>query len=255
MKSNTTLRQLVALLDNTLRPENFNDASHNGLQLENRQPITRILTGVDASLQLLETAVEVGAQCIVCHHGISWGNSLARLTELNYKIIAYALQHDIAIYASHLPLDAHPDYGNNARICRELGITRLQPAYEYNGTPIGFIGELPTSTPFHTFFKLIQAKIAPHARAESFNCQNIRTVGVVSGGASEMAAEAHALGLDLFITGEPSLQGYIVAENLRQPVVYAGHYATETFGVKALAELITRQAGIEATFHDFKLTY
>ena len=255
MKKGIALNRLVGLLDTTLKPEAFRDDSHNGLQVANSGRVARVVTGVDASLRLLETAAALGAQCVVCHHGLSWGSSLARIVGLNHRLLAFALSNDIAVYASHLPLDAHPRYGNNAQLARALGLTRLKPAFPYHGTPIGLVGTLPEALAFDAFVERVRRAVSPAIRALAFGRTHVRSVGVVSGGASDMAATAAELGVDVFLTGEPSLQGYVLAENLAQPVLYAGHYATETFGVRALARLITSRLALPATFVDFDLPY
>ncbi len=255
MKNVIALDRLVGLLDSTLKRESFRDDSHNGLQVANSGRVARVVTGVDASLRLLETAAGLGAQCVVCHHGLSWGDSLARIVGLNHRLVSFALAHDIAVYASHLPLDAHPRYGNNAQLARALGLTRLKSAFPYHGTPIGWVGSLAEPLAFDAFCDRVRRAVTPAIRALDFGRKTVRTVGVVSGGAADMAAAANELGVDVFLTGEPSLQGYILAENLGQPVIYAGHYATETFGVRALAGLITRRLGLPATFADFSLPF
>jgi dinuclear metal center YbgI/SA1388 family protein len=250
-----TLDTLVALLDRTLDNAAFRDVSHNGLQIANSGTVTRAVTGVDASLRLLDAAAARGADCVVCHHGLSWGDSLARITGLNHRLVAFAIKHDIAVYASHLPLDAHPRYGNNAQLCKALGLTGLRAAFTYHGQTIGFTAALRKPLPFDAFVDRIRTAVTPNPRVLAFGAKQIQKVGVVSGGASDMIDQAAALGADVYLTGEPSLQGYTLAEHLGQNVVFAGHYATETFGVRALAGLIARQMKIPAEFIDFKIDY
>jgi dinuclear metal center YbgI/SA1388 family protein len=252
----TTLDALVSLLDTSLDCPAFRDASHNGLQLANRSgAVTRVVAGVDASLRLLKEAAARGAECVVCHHGLSWGDSLARITGLNHRLVSFAVEHNLAVYAAHLPLDAHPRYGNNARLCRALGLSGLKPAFDYHGQIIGFTAAAARPMTFGAFCDRVRVAVNPEIRALAFGAERVRTVGVVSGGASDMIDQAAALGLDVFLTGEPSLQGYNLAENLGMNVVFAGHYATETFGVRALAGLITRKLKIPAEFVDFKIGY
>ncbi|MDR2849146.1 MAG: Nif3-like dinuclear metal center hexameric protein [Verrucomicrobiota bacterium] len=250
-----TLDGLVSLLDTALNNSAFHDTSHNGLQIANDGAVTRVLAGVDASLRLLREAAARGADCVVCHHGLSWGDSLARVTGLNHRLVSFALAHNIAVYASHLPLDAHPRYGNNAQLCKALGLAGLKPAFVYHGQTIGFTAATAAPLTLDAFCDRVRAAVNPDLRVLAFGAARVRTVGVVSGGASEMIDQAAALGADVYLTGEPSLQGYTLAENLGQNVVFAGHYATETFGVRALAGLITRRLGIPAEFVDFKIGY
>lgn len=249
------LKSLVAFLDTTLESERYQDISHNGLQLANSGSVTRVVAGVDASLRLLKAAAAQHADCVICHHGLSWGASLARITGLNHRLVSFALAHNIAIYASHLPLDAHPTLGNNAQICQALNLTNLEPAFEYRGQKIGFMATTRRAESRTAVIKRIREVITPTIRVLEFGKKSIKRVGVVSGGASEMAEQAAEYGADLFITGEPGLLAYNLAEHHNLNVVFAGHYATETFGVRALAALITQEFGLTAKFIDFKIDY
>lgn len=215
------LSQVVAWLDRTLSVPSFSDVSNNGLQIARRgADVTHIAFGVDASLQTVRRAVEVGAQLLVVHHGISWGGGMKRLTDGLYEIVRTAAEADLALYAVHLPLDANRKYGNNYELARYLGLKNLKPAFVYHGETIGVTGVLP----------------------------NGRKVGICSGGAGCFAPEAKALGCDLFITGEADWGEVIAAENIGMPMICAGHYQTETFGVKALARALSRQLKLKAEF-------
>ncbi len=249
------LDSLVSLLDETLGIAAFRDASNNGLQIANDGSLTKVITGVDASLRLLKEAAARGADCVVCHHGLSWGDSLKRITGLNHRLVSYAIHHNIAVYAVHLPLDAHPRFGNNAQLCKALGLSRLKPAFTYHGETIGFTAAYAKAVPFEAFCGRVRTRVNPDCRILDFGAKSVKTVGVVSGGASDMIDQAAGLGVDVYLTGEPSLQGYNLAEHLNQNVVFAGHYATETFGVQALARLISRKLRLHAEFVDFKIGY
>lgn len=251
----TPLVKLTRFLDDTLDIAAFRDASNNGLQLENNGNVTCVLAGVDASLRLLEEAAARGADLVICHHGLSWGDSLKRITGLNHRLVAFAVRHNIAVYAAHLPLDAHPRYGNNAQLCKALGLSNPAPAFTYHGETIGFTAAYPRQIGFDAFCDRVRAHVAPEIRALGFGKKTVRKIGVVSGGAADMADQAAELGVDVFLTGEPSLQGYTLAENLGLNVVFAGHYATETFGARALAGLVGRRFKLPAEFVDFKIGY
>ena len=250
-----SLSTLVALLDKALAVNAFHDASNNSLQVANSGTVSRVITGVDASLRLLKEASARGANCVVCHHGLSWGDSLKRITGLNHSLISFAIAHDIAIYAVHLPLDAHPRYGNNAQLCKVLGLTRPKPAFIYHGETIGFTASYAKAITFAALCERVSKTVNPEIRALGFGKKNVQTVGVVSGGAADMIDQAANLGVDADLTGEPSLQGYNLAENLSQNVVFAGHYATETFGVRALATLIEQRLKIPSDFVDFRIPF
>ena len=250
-----TTDTLTRFLDATLKTGAIRDTSNNGLQIANDGTVTHIAVGVDASLRFLEEAAKHGADFVICHHGISWCDSLKRITGLNYELVSFAIRHNIALYASHLPLDTHPLYGNNAQLCKALDLTRLKPAFAYHGETIGFTGSLPKLVPFEAFCATVAEKVNADARTVAFGKKSVRTIGVVSGGAADMVEQAAALGVDAFVTGEPGLQGYIQAENLGMNAVFAGHYATETFGVRALAKRITERFRVPTTFIDFEIAY
>lgn len=250
-----TLDAFAQFLDRTLDCGAFRDASNNGLQVANGGRVSRVVTGVDASLRLFEEAASRGADAVICHHGLSWGDSLKRITGLNHRLVSFALQHGLAVYAAHLPLDAHPRCGNNAQLCKALGLGRLKPAFAYHGNTIGFVGELAAGQTLPAFCARVRRAVSPHALALDFGTRRVRRVGVVSGGAGDMVDQAAELGVDVFLTGEASLQGYNLAENLRQNVVFAGHYATETFGVRALAALVSKRLRIPAEFVDFRIPF
>lgn len=215
------LKRITDWLDAALDVASFSDVSNNGLQIARRgETAEKVAFGVDASAQTVAAAARAGAQLLVVHHGISWGGGIQRLTGGVYNVVKAALDADLALYAVHLPLDAHPRYGNNHELARALGLKGLKPAFVYHGETIGCIGALP----------------------------NGKRVGVCSGGAGGFAPEAKALGCDLYITGEADWGETIAAENVGMQMVCAGHYQTETFGVKALAKAMKRALRVETAF-------
>ncbi|MCL2103585.1 MAG: Nif3-like dinuclear metal center hexameric protein [Kiritimatiellaeota bacterium] len=252
---NVTTQHVTRFLDSTLKTDVFRDTSNNGLQIANDGTVSHVAVGVDASLRFLKEAAKQGADFVICHHGISWCDSLKRIAGLNYELVSLAIRRNIALYASHLPLDAHPQYGNNAQLCHALGITRLKPAFGYHGETIGFMGALPQAIPFRAFCARVAEKVNKAFSSVAFGPEKVRTVGVVSGGASDMVTQAAELGADVFLTGEPSLQGYNQAENAGMNVVFAGHYATEVFGIRALAKRIAEKFRIPVTLIDFAVPY
>lgn len=250
------LHALTAELDRLLNLAAFpGDASNNGLQVENSGKITKICTGVDASLRFFEEAAARGADGVIVHHGISWGDSLRRITGLNYRLIKTALRHDCALYAAHLPIDAHPALGNNARLADLLTLQDRHPFYAYHGQPIGFRGTLPAPMPLDALVALLCERVNPDLRVLPFGKREIRTVGIVSGGAADGVAQAAEAGLDLYLTGEPSLVGYNLAEQLGCTTIFAGHYATERFGVQAVGNWIRDNLNIPVEHIDFEIPY
>ncbi len=249
------LNKLVAFLDRELEIARFRDDSHNGLQVANSGRVTRVCLGVDATLPFFEKAADCGADLVICHHGLSWGDSLKRITGLNHRLLSFLMAHDMALWACHLPLDAHPRLGNNARLARALGVRKLQPAFVYHGQPIAVRGVLPRPVPFHTFRQRVQQVVGNEVRALDFGKPRVRTVGIVSGGAPDQIHEAIEMGLDVYVTGEYNLTAYNLAVQEGMNAVFAGHYATEKFGVQAVGELIHKRFGLPATFVDLKIAY
>jgi len=219
------LEKIVTWLDRTLNVAAFDDVSNNGLQVarlsssapgaEHRSSgaVTAVAFAVDASVRAVKAAARAGAQLLVVHHGISWGGGIRRLSGGVFGVVKAALDANLAIYACHLPLDAHPTLGNNAQLAKLLGLKKTRPAFSYHGNVIGLIGE----------------------------CLNSGiTLGLCSGGAGEFAEEAKRLGCDLYLTGEASWGDVIAAENCGMKMICAGHYETEVFGVRAVAAEMRR---------------
>lgn len=250
------LKTIAGFLDTELKVAGYSsDSANNGLQVQNMGRVNRICCGVDASLEFFELAQRRGADMVVCHHGISWGDSLKRITGVHYRRVAYLMENDIALYACHLPLDAHPRYGNNALICKALGLRAVKPFGLYHGTAIGFEGKLPATMDYDAFKRLAGKVIGREVNAMNFGKSRVRSVAVVSGSASDLISEAGEKGIDVFLSGEPKLSAYSVAQELGVNAVFAGHYATETFGVKALAGLLKKKFGIPVEFIDMKVPY
>ena len=250
-----TLQTLTDFLDRELKIADFTDVSHNGLQVQNSGRVRKIACGVDGSLACFEAAHAKGADLVICHHGISWGDSLKRITDLNYRRLSALVRHDMALYACHLPLDAHPRHGNNAQICKALGLQDLKPFGLYGGREIGFEGKLPRAMPYEPFKRKVAAVMRNEPDCMDFGKDTVLTVAVVSGGAADEVDEAGRKGIDVYLSGEPSLVGYHLAEEWGINALFAGHYATETFGVRALGRLLTRRFKIPHEFIDFGIPF
>ena len=236
------LDQIVDWLDRTLDVKAFSDVSNNGVQIARRgDDVRRVAFGVDASVRTVEAAAGGGAQLLVVHHGISWGGGIARLAGGVYNVVRAAMDADLALYAVHLPLDAHPRYGNNVGLARALGLRGLKPAFAWHGATIGRVG---TGSTRAVSAGLARLMAAPPDLGRSGTLR----VGVCSGGAGEFAEEAKALGCDVYVTGEADWGEVVAAQNIGLPVVCAGHYETETFGVRALARVLGRELGIDTVF-------
>jgi len=251
----TALGKITSFLNRELNLAAFTDNSHNGLQVENSGAISRVCVGVDASLAFFQEAARRKANLVICHHGLSWGDSLKRITDLNYRRLKFLMDHDMALYACHLPLDAHPRLGNNAQICKALGLKRLKPFGLYHGTMIGFQGELPETLAYAQFKARTHRVFGNTVGAMDFGKSKVRTVAVVSGGAAEEIAEAGQKGIDVYVSGEPKLMAYHLAQEYRINAIFAGHYATEVFGVKAVAALLASRFPVKADFADMGIRF
>ena len=247
---------LVKALDEKLCIANFSDVSNNGLQVDSTSNrISKVCTGVDASLPFFEAAAERGADMVVCHHGISWGDSLKYMTGLNFRLVECLMRHHIALWACHLPLDAHPELGNNACLCDVLGLDDRKPFGFYHGQYIGFRGSLPKPVSREALAELLRLKVSPRLDVHPFGTDEIRTVGVISGGGSDSAAEAAKEGLDAFVTGESNLGSHNFCLQSGLNLFASGHYATERFGVRAVGDWIAKTFGISHEFIDFDIPY
>ena len=231
------LQEIVDWLDRELDVAAFDDVSNNGIQIARGGcGVSKVAFAVDASLASVRDAAAAGAQLLVVHHGISWGGGMRRIDGGVYAVVSAAVRADLALYAVHLPLDASAKYGNNHEIARSIDLKNTRPAFSYHGNVIGVVGEDPD---FAELSKLAGERIGPR---EGYR------VGVCSGGAGEFAVEAKRLGCDLYLTGEASWGDVIAAENVGMKMVCAGHYATETFGVKAVARGMREALGVETVF-------
>jgi dinuclear metal center YbgI/SA1388 family protein len=224
------------------------DDSLNGLQVGRSDGALRKLAfAVDASLETIRRAKDAGAQVLFVHHGLFWGkpqgitgNLRTRLSEL--------LAADLALYACHLPLDAHIELGNNAVLARMLGLKDIQPFGEYHGVKIGFKGMLDPGLDLGAVVRKILPAGDQARTVLPFGPERIVRVAMVSGGAPFELFQAVSEGLDLYITGEPSHSIYHEAAESRINFIAAGHYATEVHGVKAVAERASRELGLETVF-------
>jgi len=244
-----SLPQIVRHCDTLLRTSEIKDyeGAVNGLQVENRGTVTQIAAAVDASPATVRKAIAAGADLMIVHHGLFWG-ARHPWTGKNYELLRLLLDHDLAIYSSHLPLDAHPKLGNNVQLCTALGLRKLKPFFVSHGAPLG----LQTATKLGRDELALRLNKAVNGPVEVIPggpkiCQRI---GVVTGGAGSELKKAVAEGVDTFITGEGPHWTFAMAEELGVNVLYAGHYATETFGVKALSAHLAAKFRIPWQFLD-----
>jgi dinuclear metal center YbgI/SA1388 family protein len=245
------LQELTSYLDNYLNIAAFRDDAANGLQVENSGSVEKIAVAVDACLETIEGARAAGCTILIVHHGLFWGRPFV-LTGNSFQRISALIKADIALYAAHLPLDAHPESGNNVQIARKMGLSAIEPFARYHGQLIGMKGEFLTTQPLAAAAEKAETIIGPCHELLHFGPQEIRTVGVVTGSASDpdLINELHDQSIDLFVTGEPKHGAYYLVQELGLNIFYGGHYNTERFGPQALGEHIQQQLGLPAVFID-----
>jgi dinuclear metal center YbgI/SA1388 family protein len=247
--SKVPLAAIVCYCDQLLRTAEVQDYDRaaNGLQVENRGSVTRIAATVDASLATVRVAAAAKADLLLVHHGLFWAPAHP-WTGKRYQLMRCLLEHDLAVYSSHLPLDAHPRLGNNAQLCSALGLKKLRPFFESHGQCIGF--QAKTNISRADLARRLQRATAMKPRVVPAGPEICRSIGVVSGGAGDDLQKAADEQVDTFITGEGQHWTYALAEELGLNVLYGGHYATETFGVKALAAHLSARFKVPWTFLD-----
>jgi dinuclear metal center YbgI/SA1388 family protein len=250
------LPEVVQYLDDYLRVREAPDApvALNGLQAENSGTVGRLIAAVDASLETIRgVAAPSSPSLLLVHHGMFW-DGLRPATGRRYLKLRALFDRDLALYSAHIPLDMHPEVGNNAVLAGRLGLTGCTPFGEYRGVPIGVMGTAPVE--LQTCSALADAVarilgIAPAAvRTVAGGPERIRRVGIVTGSAGEMIGAASEAGCDAFVTGEGPAHSYFDAVELGVNVLFAGHYATETVGVQALAAHLAARFGLPWEFHD-----
>jgi dinuclear metal center YbgI/SA1388 family protein len=226
------------------------DNSLNGLQVDNDgAEIAKIAFAVDANLETFNRAVNAGAGLLFVHHGLFWGRPL-RVAGVHRERLRFLLDHNLALYAAHLPLDQHPTLGNNAGLAELLGIGPLEPFGEYHGRKIGFKGRLAAPLTIEEAVRRISFKGRPPLGVYPFGKRENLSCAVVSGGAAQQALQAIEEGVDLYVTGEASHEIYHEALEGRLNMIAGGHYSTEVWGVRRLMENCANSLSLETEFID-----
>jgi dinuclear metal center YbgI/SA1388 family protein len=243
------LARIVRRCEKLLRTEMFSDwdGAVNGLQMENSGEVTRIAACVDASLATVKLAIAAGADLMIVHHGLFWRPAVP-WTGARREMIGLLVKHNLAVYSSHLPLDAHPRLGNNACLCAALGFKNLRPFFLEKGRSIGWQTKSKMSR--QTLVEKLTVVLGRSPVLLPGGPRRCEKIGVVTGGAGASLKVAAEEGVDTFITGEGPHWTYALAEELGINVIYGGHYATETFGVKALAADLSRTFRLPWEFLD-----
>ena len=240
--------EIIAFLDDLLDAGSWEDYGPNGLQVPGAEDVSVVATGVSAHRELFERAREAGAQLVLCHHGLFWRNQPRQVDARMKERLKALFDADMSLAAYHLPLDAHPEVGNNALLCEALGLERAEPFGTLSGRPIGFVGRAPQAISRADLVDRCTRALDREPLVFDGGPDRIASVGIVSGGGASSLGEAIELGLDAFLTGEPSEPGMADSREAGVNFIAGGHWATETFGVKRLGELLGERFGVEHRF-------
>lgn len=243
------LSEVVGFLEKELGAKRVPDypGAYNGLQLQNKGEVRLVACAVDASLPVIEKAVAGGADLLVVHHGMFW-QGVRMLTGSAYLKLKIAMDAGLAIYSSHIPLDIHPELGNNVRLSRELGLGDGEPFFDWKGI---FLGRQATyDGKLGDLRKILELAVGGPILLRGDENTPAGLVGIITGGAGSEIEAMVAEGIDTLVTGEGPHWSHPLAEELGLNVLYAGHYATETFGVKALGQLLKDQFSLDWSFVD-----
>jgi dinuclear metal center YbgI/SA1388 family protein len=245
---------IIAFLDELLDVGGFQDLGPNGLQVPGGDEVETVLTGVSGQRELFERALAERAQLVLVHHGILWDFEPRRIGLAHAARLRLLLANDVALAGYHLPLDAHPEHGNNALLATRLGASSHARAFAYQGQQIGvvarFDGDDGDGIPAADLFARVEAVTDREPLVFDAGPARIRTLGIVSGSAANTLAEAIDLQLDAFLTGEPKEHVMAQARENGIHFVAAGHYATETLGIRRLGELVAERFGVRHVFVD-----
>lgn len=239
--------ELVSYLDSLLEPAKFRDYCPNGLQVEGRDEVKRIVAGVTASQALLDAAIELNADAILVHHGYFWKGDDGRITGIRRKRLGSLITHDINLIAYHLPLDAHPELGNNAQLAQRLNWI---PEGRFGDQDIAWFGSLAESAGLSALAEKVGRVLGREPLVIGDPLRQIARIAWCSGGAQGYLEQAIALGVDAYVSGEISEQTVHLARESGVAYIAAGHHATERYGVQAVAEHLAARFGLDCRFID-----
>jgi len=246
-----TTQNLIKYLDELLMPEKFHDYCPNGLQVEGVVEIKKIITGVTACQKLLDQAIAENADVVLVHHGYFWREEDPRIIGIKKRRIAALIEHDINLIAYHLPLDAHPVYGNNAQLAQKLGL-KVELARDREVTDIIFVGSLAKPMSAHDFVAHVGKCLQRQPLHIAGSNKMIERIAICSGGAQDYLQKALQLDVDAFLTGEISEYVVHLARETGIDYIAAGHHATEKYGIQALGEHVAQKFNLEYKFIDIE---
>jgi dinuclear metal center YbgI/SA1388 family protein len=245
MKRNDLVRHLNELL----RVKDIKDSSRNGLQVEGAGEVRRVALAVDACLDAYRLAAAARCQMVIAHHGLIW-DGLRSISGVQGRHVKYLLEHDLNLYGSHLPLDVHDELGNNARLAKMMGLESRERFGLYSETLISFKGVLPRPATAVELARTLQRRTGGRPMLLPFGKARNRTVGICSGGGSDLLGQAIEQGLDCYVTGEASHFTHHLAKEGGINVIFLGHYHSEKCGVQALGHHLVKTFGVEVEFLD-----
>jgi dinuclear metal center YbgI/SA1388 family protein len=242
--------ELASFLDGLLSESSDPmDSSLNGLQVNSDKAISKVAVAVDACLQAFQVAREMDCQMVIAHHGLYWSKGEHRVIGIMGERVSFLIRNNISLWACHIPIDRHSKYGNNAVLAKILDVNQTEGFSNYHEQPIGLWGHLKQEMSVNKIAISLSKKL-PHCSPLiwDFGKESVNSVGIVSGGGSFAIEDASSLGLDLLVTGEVGYSDYHTAKENKLNVIAAGHWATETVGIRAVGNEITKQLGIETEF-------
>ena len=241
--------KITQYLNEILKPELFKDYSPNGLQVEGKDEVKKIITGVTGCVELFQKAIEKQADGILVHHGIIW-NFERPVYKGSYKQrVKLLLENDINLWGYHLPIDAHEKYGNNAILAEIFELDKVESFGDYNGVKIGMRGIVKESDP-NFYFEKVMNELNPKAVILPYGKKQIKTIGIISGGAQKEFRQAVDQNIDLYITGEISEYNMHMAKEEKVHFISAGHHVTERYGVRKIGELLSSEFDLDVEFVD-----
>ena len=243
------LYDLTKFLDEYLAVEGVDDVALNGLQVEGGPEVNKIALVTDACIATFKKAASLRSDLIFAHHGIFWGKQYA-LRGIHAERVKFLLENGISLYAAHLPLDLHPEVGNNVELIRLLDFDVTDPFGNYHGTPIGFIGRRKKPVSLQTILDTLTKELHADPLVYRFGSDHIKTIAAVSGRGSSVLEQVTGTDVDLFITGEADHTSYHLAKELKINLIFSGHYATEILGVQCLGNLLHKRFGLDTVFID-----
>lgn len=242
--------ELTKHLDQYLAINTLSDGIWNGLQVEGKAEVNKIVFAVDAGIETFEKAIAAGGDMLIVHHGHFFRGTNPSLTGWTKKRLSFLLDNNISLYVAHLPLDAHKEVGNNVQLHKLLGSTLQEQFAFFGGKSISWVGEFAEPKSIREIENLLNAKLSTTCKVLPFGPDKIKRVAICSGGGGyKVLAQAVDAGVDLYLSGD-SIEAYHTAKDAGIHVIFAGHYATETVGIKALADYIDATFDVECQFID-----